>query len=106
MFRMRDEMGLDDQVLCVAATDPRMAHLRDIQDVPEFDRLEIRCFFEAYTALEPGKEAETSAWADQRPPSARSRRAGRARAALGIKAASERRWAGNPGSRYFVRDSF
>jgi hypothetical protein len=24
MFRMRDEMGLDDKVLCVAATDPRM----------------------------------------------------------------------------------
>ena len=33
MFRMRDEMGLDDKVLCVAATDPRMAHLRDIEDV-------------------------------------------------------------------------
>ena len=28
MFRMRDEKGLDDKVLCVAATDPRMAHLR------------------------------------------------------------------------------
>ena len=27
MFRMRDEKGLDDKVLCVAATDPRMAHL-------------------------------------------------------------------------------
>ena len=30
MFRMRDEKGADDKVLCVAATDPRMAHLRDI----------------------------------------------------------------------------
>ena len=28
MFRMRDEKGADDKVLCVAATDPRMAHLR------------------------------------------------------------------------------
>jgi inorganic pyrophosphatase len=65
MFRMRDEMGLDDKVLCVAATDPRMAHLRDIEDVPEFDRLEIRHFFEVYKALEPGKDVETSAWADQ-----------------------------------------
>jgi len=51
MFRMRDEMGNDDKVLCVAATDPRMAHLRDIEDVPEFDRLEIRHFFEVYKAL-------------------------------------------------------
>lgn len=65
MFRMRDEMGLDDKVLCVAATDPRMAHLRDIGDVPEFDRLEIRHFFEIYKALEPGKEVVTSAWVDQ-----------------------------------------
>ena len=65
MFRMRDEMGLDDKVLCVAATDPRMAHLRDIEDVPEFDRLEIHHFFEVYKALEPGKEVQTAAWVDQ-----------------------------------------
>jgi inorganic pyrophosphatase len=42
-----------------------MAHLRNIEDVPEFDRLEIRHFFEVYKSLEPGKEVETSAWADQ-----------------------------------------
>jgi inorganic pyrophosphatase len=65
MFRMRDEMGLDDKVLCVAATGPRTAHLRDIEDVSEFDRLEIHHFFEVYKALEPGKQVETAAWADQ-----------------------------------------
>jgi inorganic pyrophosphatase len=65
MFRMRDEMGIDDKVLCVAATDPRMAHLHDIEDVSEFDRLEIRHFFEIYKALEPGKEVETASWAGQ-----------------------------------------
>ena len=42
MFRMRDEKGLDDKVLCAPATDPRIAHLQDISDVPPFDRLEIR----------------------------------------------------------------
>jgi hypothetical protein len=31
---------------CVAATDPRMAHRRDIGDVPESGRLEVRHFFE------------------------------------------------------------
>ncbi len=62
MFRMRDEKGADDKVLCVAATDPRMAHLSDIEDVPEFDRLEIQHFFEVYKALEPGKEVETAKW--------------------------------------------
>jgi inorganic pyrophosphatase len=63
MFRMRDENGIDDKVLCVAATDPRMAHLRDIADVPAFDQLEIQHFFEVYKALEPGKNVEGASWA-------------------------------------------
>jgi inorganic pyrophosphatase len=62
MFRMRDEKGSDDKVLCVAATDPRMAHLRDITDVSEFDQLEIQHFFEVYKALEPGKQVEAASW--------------------------------------------
>jgi inorganic pyrophosphatase len=62
MFRMRDEKGKDDKVLCVPATDPRMAHLQDIGDVSEFDRLEIKHFFEVYKALEPGKEVEAARW--------------------------------------------
>lgn len=62
MFRMRDEKGADDKVLCVPATDPRMAHLRDIMDVPDFDQLEIQHFFEVYKALEPGKEVEAATW--------------------------------------------
>ena len=65
MFRMRDEKGLDDKVLCVPATDPRVAHLTDITDVSEFDRLEIEHFFQVYKALEPGKEVETARWADR-----------------------------------------
>jgi inorganic pyrophosphatase len=62
MFRMRDEQGRDDKVLCVAATDPRMAHLRDITDVSDFDLLEIQHFFEVYKALEPGKVVEAARW--------------------------------------------
>jgi inorganic pyrophosphatase len=65
MFRMRDEKGLDDKVLCVPATDPRVAHLVDITDVSEFDRLEIEHFFQVYKALEPGKEVETARWVDR-----------------------------------------
>jgi inorganic pyrophosphatase len=64
MFRMRDEKGVDDKVLCVPATDPRMAHLRDITDVPDFDQLEIQHFFQVYKALEPGKEVEAATWVD------------------------------------------
>ena len=62
MFRMRDENGNDDKVLCVVATDPRMAHLVDIADVPDFDRLEIQHFFEVYKQLEPGKMVEAGRW--------------------------------------------
>ena len=62
MFRMTDEKGGDDKVLTVPATDPRMAHLMDIIDVSEFDRLEIQHFFETYKDLEPGKSVEGAEW--------------------------------------------
>jgi inorganic pyrophosphatase len=62
MFRMRDEKGADDKVLCVASTDPRMAPLTDISDVSAFDQLEIQHFFEVYKELEPGKQVEAATW--------------------------------------------
>jgi inorganic pyrophosphatase len=62
MFRMTDEAGGDDKVLCVPAGDPRMEHLRDINHVPNFDRLEIQHFFEVYKDLEPGKSVEGADW--------------------------------------------
>jgi inorganic pyrophosphatase len=63
MFRMTDEMGRDDKILTVPATDPRLEHLRDIHHLPEFDRLEIQHFFEVYKALEPGKNVAGDCWA-------------------------------------------
>jgi inorganic pyrophosphatase len=65
MFRMRDEMGNDEKILCVPSRDPRMEHLRDIRHVPEFERLEIQHFFEVYKALEPGKSVQAEAWANR-----------------------------------------
>ena len=57
MFRMRDEKGLDDKVLCVPRHRPADGRTCPTSiDVPEFDRLEIQHFFEVYKALEPGKE--------------------------------------------------
>ena len=63
MFRMTDEMGGDDKLLCVPAGDVRKEHLRDIHHVNEFDRLEIQHFYEVYKDLEPGKSVEGSSWA-------------------------------------------
>jgi inorganic pyrophosphatase len=62
MFRMTDEAGGDDKVLCVPSGDPRMEHMRDIHHVAEFDRLEIQHFFETYKDLEPGKSVEGASW--------------------------------------------
>ena len=63
VFKMVDEAGGDDKVLCVPATDPRQEHLRDIHHVAEFDRLEIQHFFTVYKDLEPGKSVEGMHWA-------------------------------------------
>lgn len=62
MFRMTDEKGPDDKLICVPADDPRKANLQDIGDLPEFDRLEIQHFFEVYKDLEPGKSVEGATW--------------------------------------------
>jgi inorganic pyrophosphatase len=43
-------------------TDPRLEHLRDINHVPKFERLEIQHFFEVYKDLEPGKSVEGANW--------------------------------------------
>ena len=63
MFRMSDEKGGDDKLLCVPAGDVRKEHLRDIHHVSEYDRLEIQHFFEVYKDLEPGKSVEGASWA-------------------------------------------
>ena len=62
MYRMTDEAGGDDKVLCVPSSDPRQSHLQDIFHVPEFDRLEIEHFFSVYKDLEPGKSVEGATW--------------------------------------------
>ncbi len=62
MFRMTDEAGPDDKVLCVSANDPRQAHLQDIDDLNVFEKLEIQHFFEVYKDLEPGKSVEGANW--------------------------------------------
>jgi len=66
MFRMQDEQGEDDKVLCVPATDPRMGGLFELGDVRPHDLQEIQHFFEVYKDLEPGKSVEAgTCWADR-----------------------------------------
>ena len=63
MFRMRDEAGGDDKIMCIPAHDVRKSHIQDLDDIPVYDRLEIQHFFETYKDLEPGKSVEGATWA-------------------------------------------
>jgi len=65
MFRMSDEAGGDDKVLCVPTDDPRKSHITDIGGVAHFEQLEIQHFFEVYKDLEPGKSVEGATWVDR-----------------------------------------
>jgi inorganic pyrophosphatase len=61
MFRMEDEKGGDDKVLCVLA-DPRWDHIQDIGDVSDFELDAIKHFFVHYKDLEPGKFVKAADW--------------------------------------------
>ena len=62
MFRMVDEAGGDDKVLCVPAGDPRWDHINDIGAVPAFELEAIKHFFVHYKDLEPNKFVKAADW--------------------------------------------
>ncbi|MFC2404421.1 MAG: inorganic diphosphatase [Corynebacterium matruchotii] len=64
VFKMTDEAGGDDKLLCVI-DDPRWAHLQDIEDVSQFQRDEIEHFFVHYKDLEPNKKVTGSGWGNK-----------------------------------------
>ena len=64
VFKMTDEAGGDDKLLCVI-DDPRWTHLQDIEDVSQFQRDEIEHFFVHYKDLEPNKEVTGSGWGNK-----------------------------------------
>ena len=55
MFRMTDEAGGDDKVLCVPAGDHRWDHIQDIGDVPQFELDAIKHFFVALQGPRAGQ---------------------------------------------------
>ncbi len=62
MFRMVDEAGGDDKVLCVPAGDHRWDYIQDLEDVPAWELEVIKHFFSQYKALEPGKYVKAADW--------------------------------------------
>ena len=62
MFKMVDEAGGDDKVLCVPAGDPRWDHIQDLADVSQFELDAIKHFFVHYKDLEPNKHVTGADW--------------------------------------------
>jgi len=55
LFRMEDEMGIDDKVLCVPCQDPTWNKLETLEDLSPQLRDEIAHFFSIYKDLEQKK---------------------------------------------------
>ena len=60
---MRDDMGYDFKVLCVAVGDPHQAHVERLDQVRPHRLVEIQHFFDTYKLLE-AKETEVLGWRD------------------------------------------
>jgi inorganic pyrophosphatase len=66
LFRMSDDKGLDDKIVCVPCHDPNWSHAERLEDLPKQLRDEISHFFSIYKQPE-GKKVDVEGWhaADQ-----------------------------------------
>jgi inorganic pyrophosphatase len=65
LFRMRDQAGVDDKVLCVPVGDPEWRDVHELEDVSQRLRDEIGHFFAVYTDLEPDRVVAIEGWTDR-----------------------------------------
>jgi len=65
LFKMIDEKGIDDKILCVPVNDPLWNWVNDLSDVPKHYLKEIEHFFDVYKDLEKKKTA-VEGWADKK----------------------------------------
>lgn len=66
LFRMWDEKGQDDKILCVPVNDPHWNNLKSLSDVPPHLLKEIEHFFHIYKELE-AKKTGVEGWQDRDP---------------------------------------
>lgn len=55
VMRMIDQGEADDKIIAVAEQDASVSHIRDVSELPEFFRVELKHFFENYKTLENKK---------------------------------------------------
>ena len=65
LFRMSDEKGRDDHVLCIPVNDPGWNWLQDIDRLPTQLRAEIGHFFSVYKDLDEDRHSEVDGWGDR-----------------------------------------
>lgn len=65
LFKMADEKGSDDHVVCVPRNDPGWNTLENLDDIPPLLRAEITHFFTVYKDLDPGRHSEVRGWGDR-----------------------------------------
>lgn len=63
LFRMFDEKGQDDKILCVPINDPTWNFAKNLDDIPQHLLLEIEHFFDIYKDLE-AKKTGVEGWED------------------------------------------
>ena len=61
LFKMRDDKGVDDKIVCVPLQDPNWNGIESLEDLPLQLRDEISNFFSIYKTLE-GKVVKVDGW--------------------------------------------
>ena len=65
LFKMSDEKGPDDHVVCVPCHDPGWNELTEVDELPAQLRREIGHFFSVYKDLDPDRHSEVQGWGDR-----------------------------------------
>ncbi len=63
VFKMADDKGPDEKIVCVPVSDPIMNKLKDITDINTHTIKEIEHFFQVYKDLE-NKKVDVQGWGD------------------------------------------
>jgi inorganic pyrophosphatase len=62
LFKMTDEKGSDDKIICVPVHDPYWNGYQELEQLPLLLRQEIEQFFGIYKDLEEGKSVQIEGW--------------------------------------------
>lgn len=67
LLEMEDEAGIDNKIFALPEEkiDPRLAHIKELQDLPEHLKKEIKEFWENYKKLESGKWVKLRGFKDK-----------------------------------------